>query len=138
MSESIELIHRLVSSLPKLESRLTEHVEDYSEILPHVFMADVVRFAQEELRRDTNSAHVKSLLNLLEKEYQRGLLETEELISVSFLENLRDAESASALIVGFMGPILSKRYLEGFPGSNRAYRFSAITTSARVSTPAIC
>lgn len=109
MSEAtIDFIERLVGKHPRLMPILEEHVSDnFAEILPHLFFGDltryiVSRFLQQESGASPESinarAECRRLLIDLEEAYAAGDEEIQELISVSFLENLpRPGEEGSGV-----------------------------------------
>ncbi|RIK03679.1 MAG: hypothetical protein DCC49_13905 [Acidobacteria bacterium] len=101
MSEAtIDLIDRLVARFPPLEPILREHIADnFGEVLPHLFFGDLTRFVVQQYceqmssdsgpRAATDSKPiVGELLDALEDEFTHGTSEVQELIAVSFLENL--------------------------------------------------
>lgn len=118
MSEAtIDFIERLVSSYPRLKPIFDEHVSDnFGEVLPHLFFGDLTRYAVSRFLEVESGAlpqgleaepELRQLLNDLEDAYADGDEEVQELISVSFLENLpRPGEEASGLR-NWLGPELS-------------------------------
>lgn len=116
MSEAtIEFIERLVFRYPPLKPIFDEHVSDnFGEVLPHLFFGDISRYAISqflEIESQAESQGIESelrgLLDDLEDAYVDGDEEIQELISVSFLENLpRPYEEASGLRA-WLGPALS-------------------------------
>ena len=81
-------IKMLLESVPELKSVYDEHIDDYDELLEHVFMGDVTRFAETLYKRDPNSECLVRLLSFLDKAFLTNDKKLQELISVSFLENL--------------------------------------------------
>lgn len=118
MSEAtIDFIERLVDRCPPLKSIFDEHVSDnFGEVLPHLFFGDLTRYAISRFLEVESEAvpqgmeaepGLRRLLNDLEDAYADGDEEIQELISVSFLENLpRPGKEASGLRAWF-GPELS-------------------------------
>ena len=88
MSAATEgLVRDVVANVPELQPLLAEHLADnYGELLPHVFFGDVTRWALRE--KAVNSLSLKRLLTLLDASYAKGVPDVQELIAVSFLENL--------------------------------------------------
>jgi hypothetical protein len=79
--------------VPALEPLYQEHMADYDELLPHVLMGDVTRLAMQlhvQALRGAAEARdqLTQLLHILEEEMQSSDDEVQELIAVSFLENL--------------------------------------------------
>ena len=86
-------IKMLLENVPELRSIFEGHISDYDGMLEHVFMGDVTRFAEGLYRADPNSECLARLLDFLDKAFIAGDTGVQELISVSFLENLsRDGE----------------------------------------------
>jgi len=113
--KTIEFVERLVASFDALKPLYDEHKADnLGEVLPHVLMGDVTRFAIrkcEETRAENASRRsdaellVKNLLAFLEDAYSREGGEVGELISVSFLELLpRPDEGSASGIRQWVGP----------------------------------
>lgn len=81
-----DFCEELVREFNELAPLLQEHVADYDDILPHVFMADVTRCivsgcpCRQELVRYLNDA------------LSNGAKEVQNLIAVSFVENLETEE----------------------------------------------
>lgn len=90
----ISFVKLLLEVLPELTSVYDEHIDDYDGLLEHVLMGDVTRFAEQLFIEDSNSECLARLLGFLDKAYASNDEKLQELISVSFLENLsRDEES---------------------------------------------
>jgi hypothetical protein len=117
MSElTIDFVERLANRYPSLKPILDEHVSDnFGEVLPHVFFGDLTRLVVSEFTRvdsdelreaDAVGAEVRRLLAELEDAYADGGEEIQELIAVSFLENLpRPGEEGSG-VRAWLGPEL--------------------------------
>jgi len=95
---------------------LDEHVEANDGILPHVFFYDVTQY----VRALTTSAglgskqaeqELRAILDLFEEQFTNGSEDVQELISVSFLENIPPAGEEGAELRDLVGPNL-KRELE--------------------------
>jgi hypothetical protein len=105
---TIALVDCLVERFEALRPLLREHVADnFGEVLPHLFFGDLTRYvvtrqidaekASGELAAELER-EVAALLDELERVYVEGVDELEELIAVSFLENLpRDGEPGDAI-----------------------------------------
>ena len=117
MSETtIDFIERLVVRYPGLKPLFDEHVSDnFGEVLPHLFFGDLTRYAlalfadvQERTDVDTQAeSELRRLLNDLEDAYADAQEEIQELISVSFLENLPRPGEARSGVRTWLGPELS-------------------------------
>lgn len=106
MSErTVAFVRSLVSRFAGLRELLEEHVEDnFGEILPHVFFGDLTRYILSLLSAATAGgglpprSELREILDYLEEAYSEANEEIQELISVSFLENLpRPGENGSQI-----------------------------------------
>lgn len=79
-------------------------------MLPHVLMGDVTRFVisqhQLELKSRSLSPVLDRCLSFLEKAMQADSQEVQELLSVSFLENLAQSDDLYFSIRSRLGPAL--------------------------------
>ncbi len=108
---SVSFIRSMVARFPTLDALLKEHIEDFEEILPHLFFGDVTRHIVSLLPAASGSdfprrRELRDILAHLEESYSRGDDELQELISVSFLENLPRPGEAGAQIREMVGPTL--------------------------------
>ena len=117
MSErSVSFAQSLVARFPSLKEPLEEHAQaNGGEILPHVFLGEVTRYALSLLSLVHGSANLgrrrelREMLDYLEEVYARGDEELRELISVSFLENLPLPDEEGAQIRDMVGQNLKKQ-----------------------------
>ena len=117
MSEtSIDFIEQLVSRYPSLKPVFDEHVSDnFGEVLPHLFFGDLTRYVVAHFTEAQEGAHagtqaeneLRRLLNDLENAYADSQEEIQELISVSFLENLPHPGEEASGVRTWLGPKLS-------------------------------
>lgn len=103
MDDSASFVVRLLRAVPELESRYEQHMTDNDSLLPHVFMGEVSRFAVSEAGRPASNEALKRLLEFLEREIGSGSLEIEQLIVVSFVENLIGEDVALSKLSPLMG-----------------------------------
>jgi len=117
-TETIDFVHALVEAFPVLGRLLDEHIEDnFGEVLPHLFIADVARTAVSALSGTTSevplgpfdSALIKRLLAFLEDRYISDGPEVQELLAVSFLENLPRPEEQGSEIRNMVGPAMQEQ-----------------------------
>lgn len=84
-----------------------EHVNDYNQVLPHVLMGDLVRFLGAEVEREgASNRSVRRALSLLDAAMDSRDEQLQELIAVSFLENLDPSEPGHQLLMSLLGPRL--------------------------------
>jgi hypothetical protein len=103
---------QLLSSVPTFMSIYKEHIEDNNELLHHVLMADLTRYCIQLYRngdRGGDKEKKKILCDVL-KFLDQGMLSSDaklqELISVSFLENLWQADEDYESMKGLLSPVL--------------------------------
>jgi len=90
----LSFIKMLLENVPELKSVYDEHIDDYDELLEHVFMGDVTRFVEKLYKSDPNSECLIRILNFIDKAFLAEDKKLQELISVSFLENLSQDEES--------------------------------------------
>lgn len=101
-------VRLLLHEVPELKPVYIQHIEDYDELLEHVFMGDVARFAEQLYITNPRSKCLTRLLDFLDKSYAVEDENLKELISVSFLENLSRDEKYCEGIRNLLGEKLSK------------------------------
>jgi hypothetical protein len=102
---------RLRHEVPGFEHVYDEHVADYDEVLPHVLLGDLVRFLSREIEvRGAQSVAVRQAMSLLEEGMGSGEPRLQELVAVSFLENLDSADASFSTIRTLFGPSLEEQY----------------------------
>jgi hypothetical protein len=79
---------------------LVEHLDDYDNLLPHVFVAELTRHL---LREPIDRAQI---VQSLEDSLSSGDPEIAELIAASFLENVENRNDLSRLLNGVTGSSL--------------------------------
>ncbi len=114
MSErSVAFVRSIVARFPGLTVLLEEHIKDFDEVLPHVFFGDLTRHVVSlALLANTGGERAAAqelcgILDFLEETYAMGSIELQELISVSFLENLPRPSEEGSEIRAMVGPSLS-------------------------------
>jgi hypothetical protein len=113
---TIEFIQLLVRRYPRLQPIFDEHVSDnFGEVLPHLFLGDLTRYSVSRfvavesgmLPKDSEAEwELRRLLSDLEDAYSAGDEELQELISVSFLENLPRPDEEASGLRAWLGPAL--------------------------------
>ena len=102
-----KLFERVVQVAPQFAPVLDEHLRDYDAILPHVLMPSLLGFIGARIvgPEAPVDATVVRLLELLEAEVVGEDPDTQNLIAVSFLENL-EAEPFFGQLYPMLGPNL--------------------------------
>jgi hypothetical protein len=114
MSKDTEAFARQLAELSlSLTVLFDEHSEDnFPEVLPHIFLYDVVLhvvgLVQEIAYQNSSSARSEliCILAMIELNFESGNPEIEELIAVSFLENLPMHAETGYEIREYLGPKL--------------------------------
>lgn len=108
--DTVTFVHALVAEVPPLGGLLAEHVAANHGVLSHVFMGDVSRFVIEEHRAasaGSGEPHAR-LFGVLERAMAGGSDAVQELISVSFLENLAEDFASTPALRAYLGPSLKR------------------------------
>ncbi len=101
----------LCATIPGFHLLYEEHIRDYDEVLPHVLLGDLVRFLTAEVESHGDaSAAVKPAMVLLERAMGSREPRIQELVAVSFLENLDPEHSSFSALRTLFGPRLEEQY----------------------------
>jgi hypothetical protein len=108
---TIFFVEGIANRFPSVRELLREHVEDNDEIIPHVFFGDLTRHLTAlyklQTKGDSNAAsELRGILDDLENGYVLGDSDIQELIVVSFLENLPAPGEEGAELREMVGPNL--------------------------------
>ncbi len=106
MNNCKAFVERLIRAVPELSDVYQQHIIEYDVCLPHVFMADVTRFALLQTDDLCDHASLRHLLNFLDAEIASQDRDVTELIAVSFLENLLGEDRALCVLLPMMGQSL--------------------------------
>jgi len=99
------VIRELVTEYPDLSGLLREHVEDnHGEILPHLFMADVVRWLAT--RATSAPSQCRAILDWMERRFNTGPEDVRGLIAVSGVEMIPDPGLPGSELRAWLGPSL--------------------------------
>lgn len=91
-------IKQLIDAAPGLRIVLDEHINYYDEFLSHVFMGDATRFIEEVYNSNPESMTFLNLINVINEGFELGNLDVQNLILVSFLENLACNQNSSGAV----------------------------------------
>jgi hypothetical protein len=103
---SENLIPAMLKEIPELHPQFDKHTRANDEVLPHVFFGDVTRFALNEASKSPTSDALRRLLSFLESAITSGDEFVQNVISVSFLENLGPPSDEFHIIKSLLGPNL--------------------------------
>jgi hypothetical protein len=109
MVSGLLFIEDLLRTVPELRRVYAGHLADNDEVLPHVFMGDVTRFAVAEAGADRNADVLARMLGQFEKILASGDDEARELVVASFVENLCGEAATVRKLKALMGPHLRAR-----------------------------
>ena len=94
----------IVKEIPEFKSVYDEHILDYEELLPHVLMGDFTRFVvnmYEESKSTNENKYCFDVflkaLSIVEAAMNSIDINLQELISVSFLENVLGEELSNEI-----------------------------------------
>jgi hypothetical protein len=96
-----DFILRLVAKHPELAPVLDGHLKDHGELLPHFFMADIVRFLVARFN-DRSERLISDIMATLGVHFADESPEIEELIAASFVENMPYPSENAARIVSLL------------------------------------
>ena len=111
------LIEGLAAFSPELQELFAEHLAYYGETLSHVFMGEVSEFvttldeSSSQKGGDANSL-LNALFYFLERAFQAGDDDVQNLLSVSFLENVMERAVESPAFRQRFGPALERELQE--------------------------
>ena len=105
------MIEEMVARFPELQAALDRHVEDVGELLPHVYLWDVVEIT---VRAYTGESDMdwRSFLLFLETRLAGGDRYVSELIGTSYLESLKGPTMPGHGIVLELGPLAASMFRE--------------------------
>ena len=100
-----EFCKNLAKKFPDIASILAEHLSDYDKLLPYVFLADVTRYvlANEQSR--------KLVVEHLESMFATGRAAVENLIALSFVQNLENEDDLNCAMKGAQAPRLRAEWI---------------------------
>jgi len=107
---SSDFIKSLLQLVPELHKLYDEHIVDYGELLPHVFLGDVTRFFVQEIRKGAmdKDGPAGRILDFIEDDLKKDEIEIQELISFSFVENIAKDEDIILRLNNLLGPNMKK------------------------------
>jgi hypothetical protein len=119
-----KLIHQLVALAPELGPVYRTHLDDnFGELLPHLMMGDITRWMGVLVSRvqaggPTAPADLelfRTVMAFLEGQFASGDAAVQELIAVSFVENLWQTGEQFTAIKNVLGPSLRGQFDQMYP-----------------------
>ena len=90
-----QLFNRVTMAAPGFKVVMEEHLRYYGELLPHVLIADLLRYLGSHFRKTSQvepspptAAELEGVLLLLDAAIEAGNSATENAIAVSFIEGI--------------------------------------------------
>jgi len=104
----VDCIAELLYRVPELQSAYYEHLRDFDELLPHVFLGEVTRCVVQQVRSAeiAEALPARRTLDFFEEYMAGGGREVQQLIAVSFVENLAKHDDILATLSTIIGPHL--------------------------------
>lgn len=101
-----QFIDGLIKRVPELRPIYEEHLDDNDTLLPHVFMGAVARFVIERVRHGDfrHEGAVAQIMSAIDNSLKSNCPSIQELVSVSFVENLASETDVIQALVPLMGP----------------------------------
>ena len=112
MNDNESLCQELANAFPGIRVILDEHLADFDELLPHVFFGDLTRYVL------SNGADKASIVQRLEDKLSTSSESVDELICVSFVENLETAEELEHALAGVSGNKLREEWWRQHPDAD--------------------
>lgn len=107
-AEMLSFMQKLLDEVPELGGVYREHEEYMGEVLSHVLLGDVTRFVIDQHRSELNLKTQSSVLNRCLDVLEQGMSAKEdvvqELVAVSFLENLAQSDELYFSLRERLGP----------------------------------
>ncbi len=101
-----DFVLALIKAHPELMPVVDEHLKENDELLSHCFMADVVRFLEATYRDAgshlANIDLIKAVMTTIGEHFANASPFVEELIAVSFVENMPYPKEDAAAIVAML------------------------------------
>jgi hypothetical protein len=102
--------------VPGFDRVFREHIQDYDEVLPHVLVAELARFLSADVQKSGSlSAALPPAMDILERGMASNDPKLQELVAVSFLENLDPADASFQEIRRHFGPHMRKQFERYWP-----------------------
>jgi hypothetical protein len=106
-ASTVAFVCALIWTHDELTPILQEHLDDqHGEILPHLLMADVERWSEEQIRLDPQGGPaLRAVLDFIERAQTPQVRpEVSGLIMVSFIEHLPMLDEPGSELRRFLGP----------------------------------
>lgn len=107
---TVAFVGALAHRFPALLSVLEEHLEEQrGEVLPHVLMGEVTRWLVAQfIGAGGSDVAIRDVLGFMEQAFNSGGEQVQELLAVSFLENLPRPGEPGSEIRSILGPSMQE------------------------------
>ncbi|MEV6427034.1 hypothetical protein [Nocardia sp. NPDC051463] len=111
MYPGAKLLEDMAGQFPEVQESYVCHVENYDEVLPHLFLWDLIRAIVESALVDDDWLVVWGpVLDFLEARAAQGDTEDINVIDHSFLLSLPCPDSPGYSIINHLGPSMAQRF----------------------------
>lgn len=113
-----DAVRALVDAVPEFEPAARDLEQFHGEVLPHVIFGEAAQFAEESIARGQDNV-VQRLFDVIETLAVDGDLQTQELVQMSFIENLGKSGASKDQLVELMQPAARRLFdeIESFWGA---------------------
>lgn len=109
-AEQTAFVGALCWHVPELLPVMQEGLDYYEELLSHLLMADISRWVVERFQTDPADEPLRRVLGFIEESFVRGTTQgSQEIIHVSFLENLPRPGEDGFDVTALLGPTLQEQ-----------------------------
>lgn len=117
-ASEVAFVDRLCDAFPEVARLREDHLRDQNgELLPHLFLGDVTRYAIAlfESSREPARHELTELCRFLEREYTTGTRSVRDLVALGILENMAGPPEPYWRVRTYLGPELRKTIEEMWP-----------------------
>jgi len=107
---AVTLVQQLVAAVPAFEETYENHVSNYDEVLPTMFMEEVRQSAVASFEGAADEPDWRSTLAFLEEQFALGDEDVQNVIFLSFIYPLPFADEPGHGIVAHLGPTMAERH----------------------------
>ncbi|MBU1358852.1 MAG: hypothetical protein KKC79_15365 [Gammaproteobacteria bacterium] len=103
MNDVKRFVVELIEKVPEARRIYEDHLEDNDTLLPHVFMGEIARFVLQISENTSREDDLKELLSIIEDGLQSRHHDVQNLVALSFVENLCGEEHHVMQLIPLMG-----------------------------------
>lgn len=106
---AVALIEQLVASVSAFDEAYENHISNYDEVLPAVFMEEVRQSAVASFLGDSDEPDWRGILAFLEERFALGDKDVQNVIFTSFIYPLPFPHEPGGGIAAHLGPKMAER-----------------------------